>query len=311
MKILVTGGTGFIGSHLCGTLLSTGAEVIALGRDTSRLSYQTKSLLANPKFQIVRHDITLPLEFAADAIYNLASPASPAQHQNDPLQTLKTNILGTLNVLDLARELHVPVFQASTVEVYGDPEISPQPEEYWGNVNPVDARACYTEGKRIAETLFVTYQRQFGFPVRIGRLFSSYGPGMKPNNGRVISTFIVQALRGDPITIFGDGTQTRSFCFISDVVSGIISMMSNKDIGVLGPLNLGSPQEVSLLELAELILSKTGSSSKIEFKPQAQDNPRRLLPSVSRAKSELNWEPQINLDEGLDITIDSFSRANF
>jgi UDP-glucuronate decarboxylase len=310
MKILVTGGTGFIGSHLCEALLANGAEVVALGRDTSKLNDRTRRLLVNPKFHVVQHDITHSLEFAADAIYNLASPASPMQHQNDPLQTLKTNLLGTLNVLDLARKLHVPAFQASTGEVYGDPEISPQSEEYWGNVDPVDARACYTEGKRIAETLFATYQRQYEFPVRIGRLFSSYGPGMKSDNGRVISTFITQALRDEPITIFGDGAQTRSFCFIGDIVSGIMSMMSKHGIGLLGPLNLGSSEEVSLLDLAKLIVVKTESRSKIEFIPQAQDNPRRLLPSVLRAKSELNWEPKINLSEGLDITIDSFREAN-
>jgi len=309
MRILVTGGTGFLGSHLCSALLQTGAEVVALSRNASRVNDFPRGLIENPKFELVQQDITLPFKVTADAIYNLASPASPAQHQQDPLQSLKTNILGTINVLDLANELRVPVFQASTGEVYGDPSISPQPEEYWGNVNPIGPRACYTEAKRVAETLSFEYHKQFGFPVRIARLFSFYGPGMSPSNGRAISTFIVQALRGEPITIFGDGSQTRSFCFVGDMVSGIMAMMHKKE-GIVGPLNLGSPHGVSMLQLADMVITKTKSKSQIVFLPKAHDDPRQLIPSISRAHEELDWKPVTSLSEGLDQTIEHFRRSH-
>jgi UDP-glucuronate decarboxylase len=262
-------------------------------------------LRGNNKFELIRHDITFPLHIEVDAIYNLASPASPSHYQRDPVQTIKTNVLGAVNMLGLAKRLHVPIFQASTSEVYGDPQIHPQTEDYWGNVNPIGPRACYDEGKRAAETLFFDYHRQHGVQIRVARIFNTYGPRLARGDGRVVSNFIVQALAGEDITIFGDGGQTRSFCFVSDLIDGFLAMMS-VEAPKVGPINLGNPNEFTILELAELILKKTNSSSELRFEKLPQDDPKQRQPDISRAREVLDWLPSVQLGEGIDKTIEYF-----
>jgi UDP-glucuronate decarboxylase len=306
MRILVTGGAGFLGSHLCEKLISMNHEVIALDNMYTGEKKKLTSILAHPNFELVRQDVTTQLNFEVDAIMNLACPASPVHYQKFPVQTTRTSVLGAINVLDLATRLNIPVFQASTSEVYGDPTINPQVEEYWGNVNPIGIRACYDEGKRAAETLFVDYQRQFGTRIKIIRIFNTYGPRMNLDDGRVVSNFIVQALRNEPITIYGDGSQTRSFCYVSDLISGFIKMMETED-NVTGPFNLGNPNESSMLELAETVIRLTNSNSKITFKDLPQDDPKVRQPDISKAKQILNWSPLVELEDGLNLTIADFA----
>lgn len=305
MRFLLSGAGGFLGSHLAEALLDRGSEVLAVDNFFTGARTNVSHLLSNSNFELLRHDVTFPLFVEVDAIYNLASPASPVHYQKDPVQTIKTNILGAVNMLGLAKRLRVPIFQASTSEVYGDPLVHPQTEDYWGNVNPIGPRACYDEGKRAAETLFFDYNRQHGVPIRVARIFNTYGPRMATGDGRVVSNFIVQALKGEDITIYGDGTQTRSFCYVSDLIDGFLSMMDQTD-NLVGPINLGNPVEFTMLELAEKVLQKTGSSSKLRFEPLPQDDPKQRQPDISKAKRELNWEPKVSLDEGLELTIDYF-----
>lgn len=305
MRILVTGGAGFLGSHLTDRLIAAGHDVIVADNFFTGSKDNIRHLLGHPRFELLRHDITFPLYVEVDAIYNLASPASPIHYQRDPVQTLKTNVLGAVNVLGLAKRLRVPIFQASTSEVYGDPEIHPQTEDYWGRVNPIGPRACYDEGKRAAETLFFDYHRQHGVKIRVARIFNTYGPRMAQDDGRVVSNFVVQALRGDDITIYGDGSQTRSFCYVDDLVEGFLRMMES-DKPSLGPINLGNPNEFTMLQLAELVIEKTKSPSKISFKPLPQDDPRQRQPDITQAKAELDWSPKVMLEEGIDQTIDYF-----
>ena len=305
MRILVTGAGGFLGSHLCDKLLSQGHEVLAVDNFFTGARTNVAHLLGNPNFELLRHDVTFPLFVEVDAIYNLASPASPVHYQKDPVQTIKTNILGAVNMLGMAKRLRVPIFQASTSEVYGDPEVHPQTEEYWGNVNPIGPRACYDEGKRAAETLFFDYNRQHDVSIRVARIFNTYGPRMATGDGRVVSNFVVQALRGEDITVYGDGQQTRSFCYVSDLIDGFVRMM-DKTESLLGPINLGNPIEFTMLELAEKVIAKTGSKSKLRFEPLPQDDPKQRQPDITKAKNQLGWEPKVNLDEGLDLTIDYF-----
>jgi UDP-glucuronate decarboxylase len=305
MRILVTGGAGFLGSHLCEKLIELGHEVIALDNMYTGEKNKIQNVIGHPNFELVRQDVTSPLSFEVDAIMNLACPASPVHYQKFPVQTIKTSILGAINVLDLAHRLKVPVFQASTSEVYGDPNISPQTEDYWGHVNPIGIRACYDEGKRSAETLFFDFHRQYQTEIKVARIFNTYGPRMSFNDGRVVSNFIVQALRNEPITIYGDGKQTRSFCYVSDLIDGFVRLMfSNSDI--TGPINLGNPTEFTMLELAEKIITKTNSNSKITFKDLPQDDPKQRKPDIAKAKKLLDWEPKVNLDKGLDLTIEEF-----
>ena len=305
MRILVSGAGGFLGSHLCDKLLSNGHEVLAVDNFFTGARTNVAHLLGNPNFELLRHDVTFPLFVEVDAIYNLASPASPVHYQKDPVQTIKTNILGAVNMLGMAKRLRVPIFQASTSEVYGDPEVHPQTEEYWGNVNPIGPRACYDEGKRAAETLFFDYNRQHNVSIRVARIFNTYGPRMATGDGRVVSNFVVQALRGEDITIYGDGQQTRSFCYVSDLIDGFVRMM-DKTEPLVGPINLGNPHEFTMLELAEKVISKTGSKSKLRFEPLPQHDPKQRQPDITKAKNQLGWEPKVNLDEGLDLTIDYF-----
>ncbi len=304
-RILVTGGAGFIGSHLCERLLKEGHEVLCVDNLFTGQKRNIIHLLDNPYFEFIRHDICFPLYVEVDEIYNLACPASPVHYQRDPVQTTKVSVLGSINMLGLAKRLKVKILQASTSEVYGDPTVHPQPEEYWGNVNPIGPRACYDEGKRCAETLFFDYHRQHGIEIKVVRIFNTYGPRMHMNDGRVVSNFIVQALKGEDITIYGDGTQTRSFCFVDDLVDGLIRMM-NTDNTVTGPVNLGNPAEISIIELAETIIELTRSRSKIVFKPLPQDDPKRRRPDIKKAKELLNWEPRVDLREGLERTIAYF-----
>ncbi|MBP5584775.1 MAG: SDR family oxidoreductase [Lentisphaeria bacterium] len=303
--ILVTGGGGFIGSHLCELLLSRGNDVICLDNFFTGSKNNIRHLLSNPSFELIRHDVTIPIELEVDAIYNLACPASPIHYQHDPVQTIRTNILGAMNMLDLARRLRIPILQSSTSEVYGDPKEHPQRETYWGNVNPIGVRSCYDEGKRCAETLFFDYHRQYGLPIKVVRIFNTYGPRMLPNDGRVVSNFIVQALKGQDITIYGDGSQTRSFCCVSDLVVGLEAMMKTP-VDVTGPVNLGNPGEFTVRELAETIIRITGSDSKIIYRPLPQDDPARRKPDVSLARELLGWTPDISLEDGLRQTIDYF-----
>ena len=303
--ILVTGGGGFIGSHLCELLLSRGNDVICLDNFFTGSKNNIRHLLSNPSFELIRHDVTIPIELEVDAIYNLACPASPIHYQHDPVQTIRTNVLGAMNMLDLARRLRIPILQSSTSEVYGDPKEHPQRETYWGNVNPIGVRSCYDEGKRCAETLFFDYHRQYGLPIKVVRIFNTYGPRMLPNDGRVVSNFIVQALKGHDITIYGDGSQTRSFCCVSDLVVGLEAMMHTPN-RVTGPVNLGNPGEFTVRELAETIIRITGSKSKIVYKPLPQDDPARRKPDVSLARELLGWTPEIALEDGLRQTIDYF-----
>ena len=305
-RILVTGGAGFVGSHLCAALLDQGHEVLCVDNYYTGRRANIEPLMDNRRFEALRHDITFPLYVEIDEIYNLACPASPVHYQFDPVQTLKTSIHGAINMLGLARRTQAKILQASTSEVYGDPEVHPQREDYWGHVNPLGPRACYDEGKRAAETLFSDYRRQHGLGVKIARIFNTYGPRMLPDDGRVVSTFIVQALAGEPITVFGDGSQTRSFCFVDDLVQGLLRLMASDD-EFTGPVNLGNPDEFTIVELAEKIIEKTGSESKIIRKPLPADDPRRRQPDISLAESVLDWRPTIALDEGLRRTIAYFA----
>jgi UDP-glucuronate decarboxylase len=305
MRILVTGGAGFLGSHLCEKLISLDHEVIALDNMYTGEKRKLKSVIDNPDFELVRQDVTEPLNFEVDAIMNLACPASPVHYQKFPVQTIKTSVLGAINVLDLASRLKVPVFQASTSEVYGDPAVSPQQEEYWGHVNPIGIRACYDEGKRSAETLFFDFHRQYETEIKVARIFNTYGPRMSLNDGRVVSNFIVQALRNEPITIYGEGNQTRSFCFVSDLIDGFVKLMFS-DSSVTGPINLGNPNEFTMLELANKVITLTGSKSKLEFRELPQDDPKQRKPDISKATKILGWEPRVELEEGLIKTIEEF-----
>ena len=309
MRILVTGAAGFLGSHLCDRLISDGHEVLGVDNFFTGSRRNVSHLLSHPNFELMRHDVTFPLFVEVDAIYNLASPASPIHYQKDPVQTLKTNVLGSVNMLGLAKRLNIPIFQASTSEVYGDPLVHPQTEDYWGHVNPIGPRACYDEGKRAAETLFFDYNRQDGVKIRVARLFNTYGPRMAVGDGRVVSNFIVQALQGKNITIFGDGLQTRSFCYVSDLIDGFVKMM-DQEMDLVGPINLGNPIEVTMLELAEIVLQKTKSSSKLDFRPLPEDDPRQRRPDMSRASDLLNWRPTIDLAVGLDLTVNYFSNID-
>ena len=305
MRILITGGAGFVGSHLSERLLGAGHEVIAVDNFYTGSKNNVAHLRENPRFEIIRHDVTWPLYVEVDAIYNLASPASPIHYQHDPVQTTKTNVVGAINMLGLAKRLGVPILQASTSEVYGDPEVHPQPEAYWGKVNPIGPRACYDEAKRVAETLFFDYHRQHDLKIRVARIFNTYGPRMAADDGRVVSNFIVQALRGEPITIYGDGTQTRSFCYVDDLVSGLVALMDNKS-SETGPVNLGNPGEFTMSELATLVLEMTGSKSSLEHRDLPQDDPKQRKPDISKAKEVLNWEPAVALKDGLARTIEYF-----
>ena len=305
MRVLITGGAGFVGSHLTDKLLASGHEVIVVDNYFTGSKANIAHLRDHPGFEIIRHDVTFPLYVEVDAIYNLASPASPIHYQHDPVQTTKTNVMGAINMLGLAKRLRVSILQASTSEVYGDPEVHPQTEDYWGKVNPIGPRACYDEAKRVAETLFFDYHRQHGLDIRVARIFNTYGPRMAADDGRVVSNFIVQALRGEPLTIYGDGSQTRSFCYIDDLVGGLIALMDNT-ANEVGPVNLGNPGEFTMLELAEKVLAHTGSSSTIEYLPLPQDDPRQRQPDSSKASTVLGWEPLVALDEGLAKTVEYF-----
>jgi len=306
-KILVTGGAGFLGSHLCEKLLAHGNEVLCVDNYFTGNKDNILHLLANPKFEIMRHDVTFPLYVEVDEIYNLACPASPVHYQFDPVQTTKTSVHGAINMLGLAKRVHARILQASTSEVYGDPEIHPQTEDYWGKVNPIGIRSCYDEGKRCAETLFFDYWRQHALEIKVVRIFNTYGPRMHPNDGRVVSNFIIQALKGDDITIYGDGKQTRSFCYVDDLIEAMIRMMGTRS-DFTGPVNIGNPEEFSMLQLAEKIIQLTGSKSKIVKHPLPQDDPRQRQPDISLAKRELDWQPAIKLEEGLKKTITYFSK---
>ncbi|MDK9719840.1 MAG: SDR family oxidoreductase [Rhodospirillales bacterium] len=304
-RILVTGGAGFLGSHLCERLAKDGAEVLCVDNYFTGRRQNVAHLFANPRFELMRHDVTFPLYVEVDEIYNLACPASPIHYQFDPVQTTKTIVHGAINMLGLAKRTRAKIFQASTSEVYGDPDIHPQPESYRGNVNPIGPRACYDEGKRCAETLFFDYKRQHDLRIRVARIFNTYGPRMHPNDGRVVSNFIVQALSGQPLTIYGSGSQTRSFCYVDDLIEGFVRLMAAPD-EVTGPMNLGNPGEFTMLELAELVLKLTKSASKLEFKPLPTDDPLQRCPDITQAKAKLGWAPKVALEEGLDRTIAYF-----
>ncbi len=304
-RVIVTGGCGFLGSHLCEKLLELGHEVLCVDNCFTGTRQNIAHLLSHPNFEFVRHDITFPLYLEADQIYNLACPASPIHYQLDPVQTTKTSVHGAINMLGLAKRLHAKILQASTSEVYGDPEIHPQTEAYWGRVNPIGPRACYDEGKRCAETLFFDYHRQHGLQIKVARIFNTYGPRMHPNDGRVVSNFIMQALRGEAITIYGDGRQTRSFCYVDDLIDGFIRLMNSAD-DVTGPINLGNPQEWTIGELARQVIDLTGSSSKIEYKPLPPDDPRQRKPDIDLARRVLDWQPTVEPIDGLKNTIDYF-----
>ena len=306
MRILVTGGSGFIGSNLTERLLSLGHQVLVIDNFYTSDKKNIQSLIENPNLEVVRHDVTNPYSAEIDAIYHLACPASPVHYQRFPVQTIKTCILGSINMLDLAQRLKVPILLSSTSEVYGDPTVSPQNEEYWGNVNPIGIRSCYDEGKRAAETLFFDYHRQYNVNIKVARIFNTYGPNMSPHDGRVVSNFIVQALKSEDITIYGDGNQTRSFCYVSDLVSGLVKLMDSPK-NIIGPINLGNPTEFKVSELAELIIEKTKSKSKIVYMDLPQDDPRQRKPDINKARTTLDWNPIIDLSIGLDQTIEYFS----
>ena len=304
-QILVTGGAGFLGSHLCDRLLASGADVVCVDNFFTGSKRNVAHLLSSPRFELIRHDVTFPLYVEVDRIFNLACPASPIHYQHDPVQTTKTSVHGAINMLGLAKRVGARIFQASTSEVYGDPEIHPQREDYWGKVNPIGTRSCYDEGKRCAETLFFDYQRQHAVDIKVARIFNTYGPRMHPNDGRVVSNFIVQALQNDDITIFGDGQQTRSFCYVDDLIDGMLLLMESP-AEVTGPVNLGNPAEFTMLELAESVLRLTKSSSKLTFRPLPADDPRQRQPDITLAKEVLGWRPKVSLEDGLKKTIEYF-----
>ncbi len=306
-RILVTGGAGFLGSHLCERLLDQGHEVLCVDNLFTGRRRHVAHLLSNPRFEFMRHDVTFPLFVEVDAIYNLACPASPIHYQHDPVQTTKTSVHGAINMLGLAKRLKCPIFQASTSEVYGDPIVHPQTEDYWGNVNPIGFRSCYDEGKRCAETLFFDYHRQHNLEIKVARIFNTYGPRMHPNDGRVVSNFIVQALKGNDITVFGNGQQTRSFCYVDDLIEAFVRFMATSP-EITGPINLGNPREFTIRDLAELVIELTGTSSKIISEPLPQDDPKQRQPDISRAREVLDWEPKVELREGLVRTIDYFDK---
>jgi len=301
----VTGGAGFLGSHLCERLLAQGHEVLCVDNFFTGGKRNVLPLLPNPRFELMRHDVTFPLYVEVDAIYNLACPASPIHYQHDPVQTTKTSVHGAINMLGLAKRTKARILQASTSEVYGDPEVHPQPESYWGRVNPVGLRSCYDEGKRCAETLFFDYHRQHRLRIKVMRIFNTYGPRMHPNDGRVVSNFIVQALRGEPLTIYGDGSQTRSFCYVDDLIDAMVALMDSED-AVIGPMNVGNPTEFTMLELARTVLALTGSRSTLEFRPLPSDDPKQRRPDIALATETLGWQPQVTLEEGLAKTIGYF-----
>jgi UDP-glucuronate decarboxylase len=305
-RILVTGGAGFIGSHLCERLLGAGHEVLCVDNYFTGSRSNVAHLMADPRFELLRHDVTFPLYVEVDQIYNLACPASPVHYQHDPVQTVKTSVHGAINVLGLAKRTGAKILQASTSEVYGDPQVHPQTEDYWGHVNPIGPRACYDEGKRCAETLFFDYHRQHGVRIKVARIFNTYGPRMRPDDGRVVSNFIVQALRGDPITIYGEGRQTRSFCYVDDLVDGLIRLMETDD-AVTGPVNLGNPYEISIADLAERVLRLTGSAAPLVHRPLPQDDPMQRRPDIARAEALLGWWPTVPFEEGLRRTIAYFA----
>ena len=304
-RVLVTGGAGFLGSHLCERLVAQGHDVLCVDNYFTGRKDNVAALLGDPHFEALRHDITHPLFVEVDEIYNLACPASPIHYQRDPVQTTKTSVHGAINMLGLAKRLKAKIFQASTSEVYGDPELHPQPESYRGNVNPIGPRACYDEGKRCAETLFFDYFRQHRLRIKVARIFNTYGPRMHPNDGRVVSNFVIQALKNQPITLYGDGSQTRSFCYVEDLVDGLIRLMETGD-DVIGPINLGNPNEFTIRQLAERIIALSGSRSKLEFRPLPADDPKQRQPDISRARSVLGWSPKVQLDEGLKKTVAYF-----
>ena len=306
-RILVTGGAGFIGSHLCRRLIAEGNDVLCVDNFYTGTRDNVADLLANPHFELLRHDVTFPLYVEADEIYNLACPASPVHYQNDPVQTTKTSVHGAINMLGLAKRLRAKILQASTSEVYGDPSQHPQTEEYWGNVNPIGTRACYDEGKRCAETLFFDYLRQHNLEIKVARIFNTYGPYMHPHDGRVVSNFIMQVLREEPITIYGDGTQTHSFCYVADLVDGLIRLMQSAR-ELCGPINLGNPREFTIRELADTIAGLCGTEARLEFRPLPADDPRQRRPDITKARVHLGWQPTIPLAEGLRPTIDYFRR---
>jgi len=306
-RVLVTGGSGFVGSHLCERLLKEGCDVLCVDNFFTGSKQNIVHLLDNPYFEVLRHDVTFPLYVEVDEIYNLACPASPIHYQNDPVQTTKVNVHGSINMLGLARRVGARILQASTSEVYGDPEMHPQKESYWGNVNCVGPRSCYDEGKRCAETLYFDYHREHGIRIKVARIFNTYGPRMHPNDGRVVSNFIIQALKDLPITVYGDGSQTRSFCYVDDLVEGLFLLMTSPD-KVTGPMNLGNPREFTILELAERVLEMTGSKSSLVREPLPVDDPRQRKPDISLAAKVLDWEPKVHLEEGLRLTVDYFDR---
>jgi len=304
-RILVTGGAGFLGSHLCERLIGDGHEVLCVDNFVTGNKHNIAHLMDHPAFEVLRHDVTFPLYVEVDEIYNLACPASPVHYQHDPVQTTKTSVCGAINMLGLAKRLNVPILQASTSEVYGDPQVHPQPESYWGHVNTIGPRACYDEGKRCAETLFFDYHRQHNLDIKVLRIFNTYGGRMHPHDGRVVSNFIVQALQGQDITIYGDGSQTRSFCYVDDMIEGFIRMMGTEK-GFTGPLNLGNPGEFSMLALAEKVLDRVGGRSRLVFHPLPTDDPKQRKPDITLAQNKLGWSPGVQLDEGLDVTVAYF-----
>ena len=304
-RTLITGGAGFLGSHLCEQLVDRGDDVLCVDNFFTGTKDNIVHLLVNPHFELIRHDVTFPLYVEVDELYNLACPASPIHYQHDPVQTTKTSVHGAINMLGLAKRVKAKIFQASTSEVYGDPEVHPQTESYWGRVNPIGTRACYDEGKRCAETLFFDYHRQHRLRIKVARIFNTYGPRMHPNDGRVVSSFIVQALKNEPITLYGDGHQTRSFCYVTDMIDGFMRLMDSPD-ALVGPVNLGNPVEFSMRELAEQVIDLTGSRSPLEYRPLPQDDPRQRKPDIAQAKEKLGWEPTVPLREGLQHTIAYF-----
>ncbi len=304
-RVLVTGGAGFLGSHLCEALVKKGADVVCADNFFTGRRGNVAHLLDNPRFEILRHDVTFPLFVEVDEIYNLACPASPIHYQHDPVQTTKTSVIGAINMLGLAKRVGAKILQASTSEVYGDPDIHPQPESYWGKVNPIGLRSCYDEGKRCAETLFFDYNRQMNLPIKVARIFNTYGPNMHPNDGRVVSNFIMQALRNEPITIYGTGEQTRSFCYASDLIDGFLKLMDSPE-EITGPINLGNPGEFTMLELAQTVIQLTDSKSELVFEELPEDDPKQRQPDITQAKEKLGWEPKVDLAAGLKPTIQYF-----